>query len=158
VADRLGLPEDERSLLLQAAELHDIGKAAIPDAILQKPGPLDGEEWAFMRQHTVIGERILGAAPALSGSAKLVRWSHERADGSGYPDGLAGDDIPMGARIIAVCDSYDAMVSTRAYRVAPMSHEGALSELRRCAGTQFDARVVDAFVATVTAPAPVTST
>jgi len=158
VADQLGLADEERRTLLQAAELRDIGKAAIPDAILHKPGPLDDEELAFMRQHTIIGERILGAAPALSGSAKLVRWSHERADGSGYPDGLSGDEIPMGARIIAVCDCYDAMISSRAYRAAPMSHEGAVAELRRCAGSQFDARVVNAFVAAVKAHTLVTST
>ena len=158
VADQLGLADEDRGPLLQAAELHDIGKAAIPDAILEKPGPLDEEEWAFMCQHTVIGERILGAAPALSGSAKLVRWSHERVDGNGYPDGLSGDDIPLGARIIAVCDSYDAMRSKRAYRPTPMSPEGGLAELRRCAGSQFDRRVVAAFAAALTNSPALTKT
>jgi diguanylate cyclase (GGDEF)-like protein len=147
VAEHLELPEEERVPLLQAASLHDIGKAAIPDAILSKPGALDEEEWAFMRQHTVIGERILGAAPALAQAAKLVRASHERMDGSGYPDGLAGDDISLGARIIGVCDAYDAMTSERPYRPTPMSAEGAIAELRRSAGTQFDPHVVDAFCA-----------
>ena len=145
VADRLELPVEERAALLQAASLHDIGKAAVPDAILSKPGPLDEEEWAFMRQHTVIGERILAAAPALTRAAQLVRWSHERHDGSGYPDRLAADEIPLGARIIAVCDAFDAMTRRRPYRPTPMSIEGALAELDRCAGTQFDPQVVAAF-------------
>jgi diguanylate cyclase (GGDEF)-like protein/PAS domain S-box-containing protein len=144
VADRLALPEDEVAPLLQAASLHDVGKVAIPDEILNKPGALDESEWEFMRRHTVIGERILAAAPALTAASKLVRSTHERFDGSGYPDGLAGDDIPIGARIIAVCDAYDAMISARPYR-APMQWARALAELRRCAGTQFDPDVVDVF-------------
>jgi HD-GYP domain-containing protein (c-di-GMP phosphodiesterase class II) len=98
----------------------------------------------FIRRHTIIGERILGAAPALSKSAKLVRWSHERYEGGGYPDGIAGEDIPLGARIISVCDAYHAMVSNRAYRPARSSDE-AIAELRRCAGSQFDPVVVQAF-------------
>jgi HD-GYP domain-containing protein (c-di-GMP phosphodiesterase class II) len=141
VADRLELPDEERAPLLQAASLHDVGKAAIPDDILDKDGPLDEEEWAFMRRHTLIGERILSAAPALTRAAKLVRWSHERYDGAGYPDGLAGADIPLGARVIAVCDAYDAMVSDRSYRPARTPAD-ALAELRRCAGSQFDPEVV----------------
>jgi diguanylate cyclase (GGDEF)-like protein/PAS domain S-box-containing protein len=141
VADRLELPDEERAPLLQAASLHDVGKAAIPDEILNKSGALDEEEWAFMRRHTLIGERILSAAPALTRAAKLVRWSHERYDGAGYPDGLAGADIPLGARVIAVCDAYDAMVSDRTYR-PPRSPEDALAELRSCAGSQFDPEVV----------------
>jgi PAS domain S-box-containing protein/diguanylate cyclase (GGDEF)-like protein len=144
VGRKLALPEEQMTHLLQAASLHDVGKAAIPDAILSKPGSLDAQEWTFMHRHPVIGERILSAAPALAQAAKLVRSSHERMDGKGYPDGLAGDDIPLGARIIAVCDAYDAMTSDRPYRAA-MSHEGALSELRKCAGTQFDHLVVEAF-------------
>ncbi len=149
MADSMGLPEDERSALLQAASLHDIGKAAVPDTILSKPGPLDEEESAFMRQHTVIGERILAAAPSLSRAAQLVRWSHERYDGGGYPDGLRAEEIPLGARIIAVCDAFDAMCSGRPYRPTPMSREGALAELRRCAGGQFDPDVVEAFCRTL---------
>ena len=96
---------------MRAAELHDVGKMAIPDEILHKPGPLTDEEWAFVRQHTIIGERILSAAPALLPVAKLVRASHEHWDGSGYPDGLAGEAIPLGARIVAVCDAFDAMTT-----------------------------------------------
>jgi HD-GYP domain-containing protein (c-di-GMP phosphodiesterase class II) len=134
--------------LLQAASLHDVGKAAIPDEVLKKPEPLGAEEWQFMRRHTLIGERILSAAPALAQAAALVRSSHERFDGKGYPDGLAGEDIPLGARVIAACDAFDAMICGRPYR-APMSIEVALAELRRAAGTQFDPTVVDAFCAVV---------
>jgi PAS domain S-box-containing protein/diguanylate cyclase (GGDEF)-like protein len=144
VADTLELPDEEVTPLLQAAALHDVGKVGVPDAILNKPAPLDEPEWDFMRKHTLIGERILSAAPALSGAAKIVRSSHERFDGQGYPDGIAGQDIPLASRIIAVCDAYDAMLSNRPYRTA-MSPEGALSELRQGAGTQFDPAVVDAF-------------
>ena len=147
-AQVLGMGDDQRTAVRQAANLHDIGKAAVPDAILEKPGPLDEHEWAFMRRHTIIGERIMQAAPALSAAAPLVRSSHENFDGTGYPDRLAGDDIPLGARVIAVCDAYDAMVSDRPYRAA-LSHAEALDELRRCAGTQFDPAVVRAFVDTV---------
>ena len=145
VAEIIPMADDERTALLQAASLHDIGKAAVPDAILSKQGPLDEEEWAFMQQHTVIGERILAAAPALSRAAQLVRWSHEHYDGNGYPDRLAGTDIPLGARIIAVCDAFDAMTSRRPSRSTPMSTEGALTELDRCAGRQFDPYLVNAF-------------
>jgi diguanylate cyclase (GGDEF)-like protein len=152
VAEELELPEQERVPLLQAASLHDVGKAAVPDAIVNKPGPLDESEWAFMRQHTLVGERVLWAAPALASAAKLVRWSHERMDGSGYPDGLEGDEIPLGARVIAVCDAFDAMTTPRPYRTTPMSVEGALAELRRHAGAQFDSEVVEAFCGALTVP------
>jgi diguanylate cyclase (GGDEF)-like protein/PAS domain S-box-containing protein len=146
VADRLGLPDEERAPLLQAAALHDVGKAAIPDSIVDKQGPLDDEEWTFMRRHTLIGERVLSAAPALTLASKLVRSSHERYDGKGYPDGLAAEEIPLGARIIAVCDAYDAMVSDRPYRAALEPAE-ALAELKLCAGKQFDPAVIDVFTA-----------
>jgi HD-GYP domain-containing protein (c-di-GMP phosphodiesterase class II) len=148
VAAKLALPDEEVAPLLQAASLHDVGKAAIPDEILNKPAPLDEAEWEFMRRHTVIGQRILSAAPALTRAATFVRSSHERMDGRGYPDMLRGEDIPLGARVIAVCDAYDAMRSVRPYRAA-MSLEGAVDELRRCAGTQFDPTVVDAFCAVI---------
>jgi two-component system cell cycle response regulator len=130
--------------LRMAAQLHDIGKLAIPDAVLRKHGELDENEWEFVRQHTLIGERILGAVPALRSVAKIVRASHERWDGGGYSDGLAGEDIPLPARIIAVCDAYAVMTSDRPYRDAVSSAE-AVDELRRCAGTQFDPRIVDVF-------------
>jgi diguanylate cyclase (GGDEF)-like protein len=145
-AKQLGLPAHEIKRIALAAELHDVGKTAIPDAILNKPGPLNDEEWEFMRRHTLIGERIILAAPSLAGTAALVRSSHERVDGTGYPDAMHSDAIPLGARIIAVCDSYDAMISQRPYRSAMMTSD-ALEELRRCTTTQFDAGVVDAFCA-----------
>jgi diguanylate cyclase (GGDEF)-like protein len=145
VASKLGLDPGQIDDIRRAAELHDIGKAAIPDAILNKPGPLNDYEWAFMRRHTYVGERILAAAPSLAPVASLVRSSHERWDGAGYPDGLAGAAIPLGARIISVCDAYDAMISDRPYALA-MAPAAAIAELHRCAGTQFDPQVVDAFV------------
>jgi two-component system, cell cycle response regulator len=144
VGSRLSLLSEELDEVVRAAELHDVGKMAIPDEILHKPGPLTDSEWDFVRQHTVIGERILGAAPALLPVAKLVRASHEHFDGSGYPDGVAGEAIPLGARIVAVCDAFDAMTTSRPYRDA-MGIEDALEEIRACAGTQFDPTVVDAF-------------
>jgi diguanylate cyclase (GGDEF)-like protein len=128
-----------------AAELHDIGKIAIPEAILDKPGPLTPDEWTLMHQHTIAGERIILASPALADVAPLVRSSHERWDGTGYPDRLAGESIPLGARIITVCDSYHAMTSDRTYRRA-LSVEVALAELSACAGSQFDPEVVKAFL------------
>jgi HD-GYP domain-containing protein (c-di-GMP phosphodiesterase class II) len=146
VARTLGLDTEEIDDIRRAAELHDIGKAAVPDAILNKPGPLSEHEWTFMRRHTYVGERILAAAPALAGVASLVRSSHERWDGAGYPDGLVGDEIPFGARVIAVCDAFDAMTSNRPYATA-RPPEAAIAELRRVAGTQFDPDVVEAFVA-----------
>jgi diguanylate cyclase (GGDEF)-like protein len=128
----------------RAAELHDVGKIAVPDAILDKPAALDPVEWSFMRRHPLIGERILLAAPALRPVARLVRSSHERWDGDGYPDGLRGDEIPLGARVVAVCDAFDAMTTERPYRQSIDEGE-AIAELRRCAGTQFDPMVVEAF-------------
>jgi diguanylate cyclase (GGDEF)-like protein len=140
----LGLAEVDIEWIRIAAELHDVGKVAIPDAILNKPGPLDDDEWAFMRRHTVIGERIIRSAPSLAPAAQLVRSSHERHDGGGYPDGLGGAEIEVGARIIAVCDAYDAMVKHRVY-CDPRSQAEALAELHRCAGTQFDPAIVELF-------------
>jgi diguanylate cyclase (GGDEF)-like protein len=140
----LELSHDEVEHVRHAAELHDVGKVAVPDAILTKQGPLDAEEWEFIRRHTIIGERIISAAPALLRVAVLVRHSHERWDGGGYPDGLAGNEIPLGARIVAVADAFDAMTSPRPYSL-PRTPEAALDELKRCAGTQFDPAVVEAF-------------
>jgi HD-GYP domain-containing protein (c-di-GMP phosphodiesterase class II) len=140
----LQLSHDVVEQVRHATELHDVGKVAVPDAILTKPGPLDEEEWAFIRRHTIIGERIIGAAPALLRVAALVRHSHERWDGGGYPDALAGADIPLGARIVAVADAFDAITSPRPYS-RPRTAEAALEELARCAGTQFDPVVVEAF-------------
>ena len=144
VGRELGLDDAELLEVRRAAALHDIGKVAIPDAILHAPRKLTADEWEYMRQHTIIGERIIRAAPELAGVAGIVRSSHERWDGAGYPDRLAGEEIPLGARIVAVCDTYDAIVTDRAYRKA-QSPEAALAELHRCAGSQFDPKVVAAF-------------
>jgi diguanylate cyclase (GGDEF)-like protein len=143
IGERIDLAAEERVQLRQAAELHDVGKLAIPEEILCKPAPLSPEEWVFVRRHPLIGERIIGAAPALAPAAKLVRSTHERLDGSGYPDGLAGDQIPLGARIIAVCDAFTAMTSPRPHAAQRTIGE-AIAELRQCANTQFDPAVVDA--------------
>jgi diguanylate cyclase (GGDEF)-like protein len=131
-----------------AAELHDVGKSAIPASILEKRGSLDAEERLLMQRHSLIGERIVAAAPTLSAIAPIVRAAHERPDGTGYPDGLKLADIPISSRIIAVVDAYDAMTNDRPYRVA-MSAADALKELRRHAGTQFEPRVVEALAAAV---------
>jgi diguanylate cyclase (GGDEF)-like protein len=152
VGRRLGQSPDALRRLTSAAELHDIGKVAVPDAILNKPGPLTDAEWAFIKTHTLLGERILAAAPALSQEAALVRSSHERWDGAGYPDGLAGDAIPLGSRIIFAADAFDTMTSARPYKAAASSAE-ALAELHRCANSQFDPVVVDAVDAAVRASA-----
>jgi diguanylate cyclase (GGDEF)-like protein len=151
IARHLGLAPHLVEQVRDAAKLHDIGKIAIPDAILNKPGPLDPEEWKFMRRHTIIGERIVSAAPALAEVALLVRSSHERFDGGGYPDQLGGDAIPIGSRIVCVCDAFDAMTTDRPYRRA-MTPNDALAELKRCSGSQFDPQVVEAFQATLYPP------
>lgn len=143
-AAAFALPAEETERIRRAAELHDIGKVAIPDAILNKPGALDHHEWVFIRRHTLIGERIIAAAPDLRQIAKLVRSSHENYNGTGYPDALSGQAIPLGSRIIAVCDAYDAMTTDRPYRAA-LGAPAALAELHRCAGTQFDPAVVQRF-------------
>ena len=136
------LNSEELDELRRAAELHDLGKLAIPEGILRKPGPLNEGELRFLRQHTIIGERILDVAPALRPVAKLVRSSHERWDGSGYPDSLSGASIPLGSRIIAACNAYTAMLKDRPYGAA-RTPNAALSELRRHAGSQFDPKVVE---------------
>ena len=144
VVEELGMEAEQRDETYRAAQLHETGKMAIPDAILSKPGPLEESEWEFVRQHTLIGERIIASAAALVPVARLVRSSGERWDGSGYPDSLRGEQIPLGSRVVAVCEAYAAMVSERPYSVA-MRHSRALEELRRGAGSQFDPKVVAAF-------------
>jgi diguanylate cyclase (GGDEF)-like protein len=144
-AERLGLPADDVATVARAAELHDLGKVAIPSAILTKDGPLSDEEWAFMRNHSIIGERVLAGFPALERVAAMVRSSHERWDGKGYPDGLAGEAISIGARIVFVADAFCAMTETRPYAAA-RTVASAREELHRCAGTQFDPTVVAAFL------------
>jgi two-component system, cell cycle response regulator len=144
VARTLAEPEHEIRRIWLAAKLHDVGKTLIPAALLDKPGPLDKEELVLMRRHPVIGERIALAAPALASTASIIRSSHERIDGHGYPDGLTAENIPLGSRIIAVCDAYDAMTTDRSYRPA-IGETAAIEQLHANAGTQFDSTVVDAF-------------
>src|SRR5262249_11335356 len=142
IGELLGLAREGIEELRLAAELHDVGKLAIPDVVLQKSGPLDPTEWGFIHSHTLIGQRILSAAPALRPVGAIVRSTHENWDGSGYPDGLAGEAIPLAARIIAVCDAYSAITSDRPYRPARTS-EQAVAELHRGEGQQFDRQVVE---------------
>jgi diguanylate cyclase (GGDEF)-like protein/putative nucleotidyltransferase with HDIG domain len=151
LARRLGFSPDELDVVGRAAELHDIGKIAVPETILSKTGSLDKLEWTIIRQHTLIGERILDAAPAMRPVAQVVRATHEHYDGAGYPDRLAGDAIPFGARVIAVCDAYDAMTSDRPYQ-GPLTPDEALAELRAQAGAQFDPFVVEAFAQELAEP------
>jgi two-component system cell cycle response regulator len=148
VAKRMGLSALERAHVRLASQLSGLGKLALPDALLGKAGELTAEERAYVRDHPVIAERILLRARGLEAVAALVRSSREHFDGSGHPDGLAGEDIPLGARIVAVCDAFDAMLSHRPWRPA-MTTEAALAELRRGAGSQFDTAVVDAFDAVI---------
>jgi diguanylate cyclase (GGDEF)-like protein len=144
LARHAGVEGEELDVVARAAELHDVGKIAIPERVLRKRGSLTAVELELIRKHTLIGERILSAAPAMVPVARLVRSSHERWDGDGYPDRLRGEQIPIGARIIAVCDAFDAMVSKKPYRRS-MESSQALTELRRCAGTQFDPALVRLF-------------
>jgi len=148
VAAEVGLTGDRLEILTRAAECHDIGKVAIPDDVLQKPGPLDEGEWELMRRHTVIGERILAAAPSMLPVARVVRSCHERWDGRGYPDGLPGPQIPVESRLIFICDAFDAMVADRPYRDA-LEPERALEELRRNSGSQFDPELTEVVCETV---------
>jgi HD-GYP domain-containing protein (c-di-GMP phosphodiesterase class II) len=125
--------------------LHDVGKVAVPSEILLKPGPLTREEWEVMRQHVIVGGELIERVEAFAHLAPIVRASHERWDGEGYPDGLSGEDIPLGARIVAACDTYEAITTDRPYRPAA-TPEAAVEELRRVAGTQLDDRVVVALL------------
>ena len=145
VARRLGLPEDDVAEVEQAALLHDVGKIGVPDSVLNKPGLLDGREWALMREHPAIGERIVSSIESLAHLAPIIRAEHERWDGKGYPDGLSGDAIPLASRIVFCCDSFHAMTSDRPYREA-IGIERALEELAKNAGTQFDPNVAAALL------------
>jgi putative nucleotidyltransferase with HDIG domain len=146
VAEKLGLSERDRRDAEFAALLHDVGKIRIPNEIINKPGKLTDEEWEVMKQHTIEGERLLHRVGGLLGEiGKIIRSCHERHDGTGYPDGLAGNEIPLVARVVACCDAYNAMTTDRSYRSA-LSREAAVAELRRGAGTQFDPHVVEALV------------
>ncbi|MDA0183906.1 HD-GYP domain-containing protein [Solirubrobacter phytolaccae] len=152
VAEKLGVDEDVRRETELGALLHDIGKIAIPDSIINKPGPLTDDEWTLMKTHTVVGQQMLDRVGGLLGNVGLVvRASHERFDGRGYPDGLIGVEIPLAARIIIVCDSFNAMTTTRPYRPA-MAIVDAVEELRVCSGTQFDPNVAEALIEIVSEP------
>jgi putative nucleotidyltransferase with HDIG domain len=149
VAERMGVGSEERRKVEFGALLHDVGKVAIPNEIINKPGPLSDEEWVVMRTHTVEGQRMLDrVGGAMSEVGAIVRSSHERWDGAGYPDGLAGEQIPLEARVICACDAYNAMTTTRSYR-QEMPPAAAAAELVRCAGTQFDPAVVDALLSVI---------
>jgi diguanylate cyclase (GGDEF)-like protein len=145
VAMIMGMPADLVERIGHGALLHDVGKLAIPNEILQKAGGLSAEEWAVIAEHPLIGERILRRTPQLASLAPVVRHEHERWDGNGYPDGLAGHRIPLASRIILACDAYVAMTTSRPYRPA-LSHAAAVTELRTNAGTQFDPGVVEALL------------
>jgi putative nucleotidyltransferase with HDIG domain len=150
VADKLGVDDETRRGAEFGALLHDVGKIHIPNAIINKPGPLDDDEWAIMKTHTVEGQKMLErVGGALARVGGVVRASHERWDGGGYPDGLAGEAIPLAARIVSACDAYNAMTTDRSYRRA-LPAADAIAELERCAGTQFDPAVVAALVAVET--------
>jgi putative nucleotidyltransferase with HDIG domain len=151
VARLLGLSPAEVDAVRHGALLHDVGKLATPNEILHKPGPLTDDEWRVMAEHPVIGERILRRTPQLGHLAPIVRHEHERWDGGGYPDGLAGTAIPIASRIILACDAYNAMITTRPYREA-MSAADAVAELRDKSGTQFDPEVVAALLKRLRVP------
>jgi hypothetical protein len=143
VGERIGIPPAQLAVLECAARLHDVGKLGVPDAILQKPGPLDEREWAVMRRHPEWGAEMVARVPGLEELARLVGAHHERWDGDGYPNGLSGEAIPLASRVISVCDAFEAMVSWRPYR-APLSVESAMRELLAASGSQFDPQVVQA--------------
>ena len=148
IGQRMGLPDARLDRLRKVAELHDVGKMAIPDAVLDKPGPLTHDEWQLVREHTIVGERIVSSAPALGDVSSIVRATHEHFDGTGYPDRLRGEAIPLEARIVNAADAFCAMTQTRPYRNAK-SIEGALDEITRCSGRQFDPVVADVLAAVV---------
>jgi diguanylate cyclase (GGDEF)-like protein len=145
LARELGLAEGEISALTLASLLHDLGKLVVPDEILNKPGPLDDDETHRIRRHPVDGMNMLTQVPDASGAVPAILHHHEHFDGSGYPEGLSGDQIPLGSRILLVTDAFDAMTTDRPYRAA-MTAAAAIAELKRCSGTQFDPAVVEAFL------------
>jgi putative nucleotidyltransferase with HDIG domain len=146
IAEEMGLATKDIETLREACELHDLGKIGIVDSILSKPASLTPEEWVEVRKHPAMGAQILEPLTFLNDVTELVRQHHEHFDGSGYPEGRKGDDILLGARIIHLADAYEAMTTPRAYRKNPLSKEQALEEVRKNTGTQFDPRVVEAFL------------
>lgn len=145
IAKEMKLSHEEQYLIHIGAHLHDVGKIGIPDAVISKPGRLTNEEFTLVKEHPIIGYHIVSKVKILQTVSLIVRHHHERIDGGGYPDGLAGETIPLGARIVAVADAFDAMTTTRTYKVS-MSIPEALQELINCSGTQFDRDVVEVFV------------
>jgi HD-GYP domain-containing protein (c-di-GMP phosphodiesterase class II) len=144
-AEELGLRDDTVLRCRLGGWVHDVGKVAIPDAVLRKPGPLDDEEWDVVRSHVEVGEAIVARVPALRGVGAAVRHHHERWDGTGYPDGLAAEEIPIEARVVAAADAYSAMAADRPYS-GERERDDAIAELRSAAGSQLDAAVVEALV------------
>ena len=145
IARRLGWDDERLDLLQLGGPLHDVGKLAIPDDVLRKPGRLDDDELAQIREHPRLGARILLRLAAFRGALPYVLYHHERWDGTGYPTGRAGEQIPLEARVLAVADAFDAMTSDRPYRPA-LSLDEALAEVERCSGTQFDPEIVRIFL------------
>ncbi len=148
MASRAGIGSERIVNLRLLAYFHDVGKVCIPDSILLKPGPLDGDERKIMQSHVEIGRRIMNSISDLSQISEWILRHHEWWNGQGYPLGLKGEEIPVECRLLAIVDAYDAMISDRPYRQA-MSKEEAVAELRRCAGTQFDPWLVEKFIATL---------
>jgi hypothetical protein len=144
LALRVGLSDREAEEIAYASMVHDVGKANVPDAVLKKPGPLEKDEWSVMQEHTVWGDELLQENSDFEVAREVARWHHERWDGTGYPDGLQGEEIPLPARIVAVADVYDALISRRPYK-APWAAEEAIAELRRLAGSHLDPDLVAAF-------------
>ncbi|GAB4348265.1 MAG: HD-GYP domain-containing protein [Candidatus Abyssubacteria bacterium] len=151
ICRKLGLSEEDKETIINAAKLHDVGKIGIADAILRKSEALHEEEASAMKQHSLLGAKLLEATPFLRKEVPLVKHHHEHFDGSGYPDGLSGEHIPLGARIIAVADAFDAMISDRPYRKA-MPREASLAELRRMGGNHLDPVIVNALIELETSP------
>jgi HD-GYP domain-containing protein (c-di-GMP phosphodiesterase class II) len=148
VSSRLKFDARQTQSVYWAALLHDVGKVGVPDRILSKPGPLDHEEWQLMKLHPIIGANIVRNLTQFNQIAPAIHFHQERFDGSGYPEGLQGDQIPFGARILAVLDAYEAMTSDRVYRKA-LRHRRALDEIRTLSGKDFDPVVIDAFLSTI---------
>ncbi|MGB9779750.1 MAG: HD-GYP domain-containing protein [Caldanaerobacter sp.] len=146
---KMGIQGKEAEEIITAARLHDIGKIGIREEILEKPGKLSYQEFAEIMDHPVMGYEIVKKLKVMENVAKIIRHHHERYDGKGYPDGLKGEDIPLGSRIIAVADAFDAMTSKRPYRESPLTIAEAVAELRKNAGVQFDPKVVEAFISII---------
>jgi putative nucleotidyltransferase with HDIG domain len=145
IAEEMDLPADYIENLEYLALMHDVGKIGVPEQLLNKPGSLSKEEFKLVRNHAAIGAEIISTIKFIGEHANIVRHHHERVDGGGYPDGLRGEEIPLGAKIVGVADAFDAMTSERVYR-SPLTREEAIDELKRCSGTQFDPKVVQAFL------------